>query len=124
MKTNVLKAESALAALVGVGVFVQVYLIAAFTFGADTLDAHKHVGNAVVVLIVLTALHGFVARWGNWKAIAPSAALLVAGIALVGLAEGDTWVGGLHGLLALVVLVLAGIIHVRAMRAAKAATAG
>lgn len=124
MKTNVLKAESALAALVGVGVFVQVYLIAAYTFGADSLDAHTHVGNAVLVLVVLTAIHGFIARWGDWKGIAPSAALLVVGVAQVGLAGGDTWVGGLHGLLALVVLVLAAIIHVRAMRAAKAAAAG
>ena len=34
----------------------------------------------------------------------------------VGFADGDDWVGGFHGLLALVVLILAAIITHRAMR--------
>ncbi len=122
MKTNVLKAQSVLAALVALGVFVQVYLIAGVTFGVDALDAHKHIGNTVLVLIVLTAAHGIYAFRGDLKAMAPSIAFLVVGVAQVGLAHADKWVGALHGLLALVVLLLAGLIHVRAMRAVKAAS--
>ena len=53
-----------LAALVAVGVFVQVYLIASYFFGAgqDALDAHKNLGgivHIVEVLVFLTAIGGY-----------------------------------------------------------------
>jgi hypothetical protein len=107
-----------LAALVVVGVFVQVYLIAAYIFGAgtDALDAHKSVGNAVHGVEVLTFVAALVAFWKRWGEVAWSFALGVIGTVQLGFADGDEWVGGFHGLLALVVLILAAIVTHRAMR--------
>jgi len=62
MRTRALWAQSALAALVGIGVVVQVYLIAAYIFGADALDAHQAVGNVVLALEVLAVGTGLTAR--------------------------------------------------------------
>lgn len=107
-----------LAALVVVGVFVQVYLIASYIFGAgtDALDAHKGVGNAVNGVEILVFLSAIGAYWRRWGEIAVSLALAVIGVVQVGFAEGDEWVGGLHGFFALVVFILAAVVTHRAMR--------
>jgi hypothetical protein len=109
-----LRIQLGLAGLVVLGVFVQVYLIASYIFGADTLDAHKSIGlgvHAVEVLVLIAAL------------FAKNERLLSLGLAVIGtiqiaLSDADEYVGGLHGLFALFVLVLAGMV----IRRSKAVT--
>jgi hypothetical protein len=107
-----------LAILVVVGVFVQVYLIASYSFGAgtDALDAHKDVGELVHLAEVLVFLAAIGAYWRRWGEIGLSFALGAIGTIQLGFADGDEWVGGLHGVFALVVMILAAIITHRAMR--------
>jgi hypothetical protein len=112
-------ANLVLAVLVAVGVFVQVYLIASYFFGAgqDALDAHKDLGgivHIVEVLVFLTAIGGY---WRKWGEIGLSFALAVIGTIQLSFADGDDWVGGLHGVFALLVLILAAVIAHRTMRA-------
>lgn len=115
-------ANLVLAVLVAVGVFVQVYLIATYVFSGlhdtDALDAHKNLGgivHIVEVLVFLTAIGGYWRRWGE---IGLSFALAAIGTIQLSLASGDeNWVGGLHGVFALLVLLLAGAIAHRTMRA-------
>jgi hypothetical protein len=107
-----------LAVLVVIGVFVQVYLIASYIFGAgtDALDAHKNIGGIVHLAEVLVFISALFAYWGRWGEIALSFSLGVVGTIQLSFASGDKWVGGFHGLLALFILVLAAIISRRTMR--------
>jgi hypothetical protein len=101
------------AALVAVGVLLQAFSIAAYMrgAGADALDMHKTVGfltHSVEIVVGLAALVGY---WGLWRRVGLAILLPVIGTAQL-VAVGDTgrsggWVNGLHGLLALVVLLLA-----------------
>ena len=106
------------AALVVVGVFLQVYFIASYIFGAgeDALDAHKNLGGFVHLVEVLTFLLSLGGFWRRWVDVGWAFALGAIGTIQLGFADGDDWVGGLHGLLALVVLVLAAVVTHRAMR--------
>ena len=106
------------ASLVVVGVFLQVYFIASYIFGAgeDALDAHKNLGGIVHLLEVLALLAAIGAYWKAWKGLILPAALAVIGTVQLGFADGDEWVGGLHGLLALVVLILAHAVVMRCVR--------
>ena len=112
-------ANLVLAVLVSVGVFVQVYLIASYFFGAgqDALDAHKNLGGIVHIVEVLVFLAAIGGYWRKWGEIGLSFTLAVIGTIQLGLADGDDWVGGLHGVFALLVLLLAGAITHRTMRA-------
>lgn len=107
-----------LAALVVVGILVQVYLITSWARGAgqDALDAHKHLGNVVHALEVLTFIAALVAFWKRWSEVAWSFALALVGTIQIGFATSHRWVGGFHGFFALVVFVLAAIVTHRAMR--------
>ena len=98
-----------LAAAVVVAVFVQVYLIGAFVFGAgqSALDAHKSVGFTAHGLECVVLIAALVA-WLPRTDLLLSAVLAVVGTVQVTLAGGHGWVGGLHPLLALVVLITAG----------------
>ena len=100
-----------LAALVVLGVWLQVYFIASFFFGARgcarrstrTWAAITHI---VEVLVFLAALGAW---WRNWGRIGHAFALGVIGTIQIwrstdGRRRGC---GGLHGLLALVILVMA-----------------
>lgn len=107
MRRNALWIVLVLAALVVIGVFVQVYLIASYFFGADALDAHQDVGGIVHLVEVLVFIAGAVAWWGNWRKVGMAFALPVIGTIQLAFSDGDEWVGGLHGLLALFVLGLA-----------------
>jgi len=98
----------ALALAIVVAVFVQVYLIGAYIFGAGpgALDAHRTVGftaHGFEVLVFITALVAWLPR----RSLALSALLAVIGTVQIALAGGHRWVGGLHPLFALVVLALA-----------------
>lgn len=107
-----------LASLVVIGVFLQVYFIASYIFGAgsDALDAHKNLGGIVHVFEVLAFIAAIVAYWKLWPKILPAFLLALIGTVQLGFAGGDEWVGGIHGVLALVVLILA---HAVVMRSAR-----
>jgi asparagine N-glycosylation enzyme membrane subunit Stt3 len=109
-----------LSTLVVVGVFVQVYLIGAYIFGAgtDALDAHKDLGGVVHIIEVLAFLAALPAYWGRWWDVGWAFALAAVGTAQLGFAEGEEWVGGLHAFFALLVLVIAAVVSHRAVRAA------
>jgi hypothetical protein len=101
------------ASVVVVGVFAQAFSIAAYTRGAgeDALDLHTSIGflvHSVEIVVFLLALGAY---WGAWRMVGLAAALPVIGtlqLALIGdTDERGSWVNGLHGLFALVVLLLA-----------------
>ena len=98
----------ALAVIIALGVFVQVYLIGAYIFGAgtDALDAHTDLGFTVHGLEVLILLIALVA-WLPGADIGLSLLMALFGTAQIALASADSWTGGLHPLGALLVLLLA-----------------
>jgi hypothetical protein len=102
--------------LVVLAVLWQAFSIAAFVRGAGdgALDAHGtgslfvHIGQ---LLIVIGAL---VAYWGNWTQVGLAVGFLILSVAQLGFL-GDTeeqgdWINGLHGFLALIVLI-AGLLY-------------
>ncbi len=111
------------------GVLLQSFTIAAYASGAgsDALDAHGggslvvHIGQLAVVIGVL------VAYWGNWPMIGGAAAFLVLAIAQLGFIkpedEPGDWVNGLHGLLALVILICGMLYAQKAWRALRPTSA-
>src|SRR5262249_12319963 len=107
----------ALSSAVVLGVFLQVYLIGSYIFGAGqwALDAHKSAGWSVHGLEMLVFLAALVA-WLPWVDLILSLLLAVIGTAQVALASEHRWVGGLHPLLALVVVGLAAALALRAIR--------
>jgi anti-sigma factor RsiW len=108
MQRPLLWAQLVLAAAVAAGVWLQVYFIAAFSFGAaDALELHKGVGSAMHGLEALVFLAALGAWWRNWGKIGHAFGLLVVGTIQISLTSRETWVGGLHGLLALAILVMA-----------------
>jgi hypothetical protein len=104
-----------LAALVVLGVLLQVYLIASYLFGADTLQTHKDVGGIVHGLEVLTLVAALFAKQERILALT----LAVVGTIQLVLADGHKYVGGLHGLFATFVLLLAAAILWRGRVAAR-----
>ena len=106
------------ASAVVLAVFVQVYLIGAYIFGAGegALDAHKAVGwtaNELEGVVLISALVAWLPR----RDILLSLGLAVIGTVQVSFAEAHMWVGGLHPLFALVVFVTAGVIVRRRLAA-------
>jgi peptidoglycan/LPS O-acetylase OafA/YrhL len=97
-----------LAALVVLGVWLQVYFIASYFFGAaDALDVHKTIGEIMRGVEVLVFLAALGAWWRNWGKIGHAFGLAAVGTIQIALSGGDDWVGGFHGLLALAILVMA-----------------
>jgi uncharacterized membrane protein YhaH (DUF805 family) len=111
-----------LALAIILGVFLQVYLIGSYLFGAGqgALDAHMSVGWTVHGLEVLVLLAALVA-WLPWRDLGLSALLAVIGTVQVSLASEQRWIGGLHPLLALVVLGLATTLALRGFRRGRRA---
>jgi hypothetical protein len=104
-------AHLALALLIGAGVFVQVYLIGAYIFGAGAvaLDAHRTVGFTVhgfEVLILVAALVAWLPR----ADVVLSLLMAVGGTVQLALSGAEKWTGALHPLGALFILVLAAAI--------------
>jgi hypothetical protein len=101
------------AAAVALGVLLQAFSIAAYVRGAGAaaLDMHQAVGfatHSVEIVVFVAALVGY---WGIWRRIGLAFLLPVLGTIQL-LTVGDTdesggWINGLHGLLALLVLLLA-----------------
>src|ERR687887_202892 len=107
----------ALALAIVLGVFVQVYLIGSYIFGAGqgALDAHRTMGFALQgpeLFVLLTALIAWLPRVD----LLLSLLVAIVGFVQAGLASAHQWVGGLHPLLALVVLSLAATLAVRGLR--------
>jgi hypothetical protein len=108
MKRPLLWTQLVLAAAVAVGVWLQVYFIASFFFGAaDALDVHQTIGSIMHLLEALVFLAALGAWWRNWGKIGHAFGLIVVGTIQIGLSGSDNWVGGFHGLLALAILVMA-----------------
>jgi hypothetical protein len=110
-------AHLGLALLVVAGVFVQVYLIGAYIFGAgsEALDAHRTVGFTVhgfEVLILLAALVAWLPR----ADLGLSVLMAVGGTVQLALSGAEKWTGALHPLGALFVLVLAAVLVRRDLR--------
>ena len=107
----------ALALAIGLGVFLQVYLIGAYIFGAgsDALDAHTDVGFTVHGLEVLLFLVALVA-WLPRADAGLSLLMALLGTTQIALADAHGWTGGLHPLGALLVLVLAAAIVRRSLQ--------
>ena len=97
--------------LVVLGVLWQAFTIAAYVRGAGdgALDAHGagstvvHIGQLAIVIGALLAY------WGNWTQVLLAVGFLVLSVAQLGFLgdtdkEGD-WINGLHGFLALIVLI-------------------
>ena len=123
MKRGFLWLQFLAATLVVVGVFLQAFSITAYVRGAgdSALDMHSAVGGATQLLEFVVLLAALVAWWKQWPEVALALSLPVVGIVQLSLvgdsAESGGWVNGLHGLFALVVLVLAAVIVHRAMKA-------
>ena len=105
------------ASAIVLGVFLQVYLIGAYIFGAGqgALDAHRTAGFALQgpeLFVLLTAL---IARLPRIDRLL-SFLIAVVGFVQAGLASAHQWVGGLHPLLALVLLSLAATLALRGLR--------
>jgi len=115
MKRAFLWVSLVLSSIVVIGVVVQLYLIAAWIFGAGkgALDAHKLVGGAIVhPAEILVFLVSFGAWWKGWSKIAVSFSLALLGTLQVAFAGSVTnpsngYLHGLHGGLALFVAALA-----------------
>ena len=107
----------ALSVAIVLGVFVQVYLIGAYIFGAGpgVLNVHKAAGFTVHGFEVLVFVAALVA-WLPWRDLGLSLLLAVIGTVQVALASAHRFVGALHPLLALVVLTLAATLAKSAMR--------
>jgi hypothetical protein len=123
MKRVLLWVNLVAACVVVVGVFLQAYFITAYVSGEDSaLDWHGFLGFAVIhiaeLVVFLTALGAFWKRWG-W--IGFNFLLIALGTVQIVLAPPEEdpasgWVHGFHGLLALVVLVLAAVIAHRDLK--------
>lgn len=110
-----------LAVLIVLAVFAQVYLIGAYIFGAGegALEAHASVGwstHTAEVVLFLMALMAWLPRTD----LILSFALVAIGTVQVILAGSVEWVGGLHPLFALVVLITAAALAHRGLRRRRA----
>jgi hypothetical protein len=113
------------AAGVLVVIAVQVYLISKFIFGdAHALSTHKSLGDLappVEFLVFLTAAVGY---WRNWRRIGVAALLLLTGFFQISFAQNmgnSPSTHALHGMLAIVVVVIAGQIARDGWRSAMGA---
>ena len=101
------------ACIVAAGVLLQSFSIAAYVRGAGSSARDLHVTGGFVThnVEIVLFLIAVVAFWGAWRVVGFALLLPIIGTAQV-LLIGDTdeqggWLNGLHGLLALVVLVMA-----------------
>lgn len=120
-------AFTAIAALLLLGVFVQVFLAGAGVFGIDStsvenatsFDAHRTVGNVLGIVAVALFVASLIARVSTGTVVT---ALVVAVLtelaqhALADLGTGDKWLGGLHALDGMAILVLTAWLLVTAAR--------
>ncbi len=98
------------AVVVVLGVLFQAFSIAAYARGAGdgALDAHGGMSLVVHIGQLLVVIGAIGAFWRNWPAVGLAVLFLVVSLGqLFALGDNETpggWVNGLHGLLALVLL--------------------
>jgi hypothetical protein len=100
-------AQRALAALTMALIATQFFLAGAGAFGATSFDAHKAVGSALVLVVLLALGVSALAR----RHIAHAAILVgvtILQLVLGTLGEDTPWIGAFHGLNALVVMGVGG----------------
>jgi hypothetical protein len=123
-----------LAALLVLGVFVQLFLAGSGVFGIDgrelddasSLDAHRavaHILGAIALLMLITALIARTSKFSIWASLALFVLVEFAQSALAAGGDDHDWVGGLHALNGGFILVLAIVVHLRS-RAALSGSAG
>lgn len=110
------------AAVVAAGVLWQAFMIVAYVRGAgpEARDLHVSGAYAVHTLEFVVALAAAVAFWDDWRRVGFAVLLPIYGTFQV-FAIGDTdrpggWADGLHGLLALIVLLQAAMLAVDGAR--------
>jgi hypothetical protein len=128
MRRTFLWINVVLASIIVLGVFLQAWFIATYIIGNEesALDAHGFLGGLVIhgseLLVFLTAFGAWPRAW-RW--IGFTFLLFVVGTVQIFLLPSDSddpvssgaaWVHGLHGLFALVVLVMAAVIARRGLR--------
>lgn len=95
--------------------FLQVYLAAGQLFGTSSLDEHEDTGWIVhnfEVAVFVTALVAWLPRADiGWSVL-----LVVVGTVQIQLSDADRWVGAMHGVGALLVLIVASIVVHRDLR--------
>ncbi len=109
-------------AIVVVGVLIQAFTIAAYVRGAGegALDAHGGFSLLVHIGQLLIVIGAIWAWWGNWNMVGLAVAFLVLAFAQLAFL-GDTdeqggWINGLHGFLALIILLSGAWYFTRARR--------
>jgi len=109
-------------AIVVVGVLIQAFTIAAYVRGAGegALDAHGGFSLLVHIGELLIVIGAIWAWWGNWNLVGLAVAFLVLAFAQLAFL-GDTdeqggWINGLHGFLALIILLSGAWYFTRARR--------
>ena len=109
-------------AIVVVGVLIQAFTIAAYVRGAGegALDAHGGFSLLVHVGELLIVIGAIWAWWGKWNMVGLAVAFLVLAFAQLAFL-GDTeeqggWINGLHGFLALIILLAGAWYFTRARR--------
>ena len=120
----VARAQQGLARLVLAGLVLEVYLVGAALFGVSTFEAHRALGGALAVAILLLLVLTLVARSGRrvLGLAALLAALAVVQVLLPSLRTGLPWVAALHAVGALALLGVTAAIA-RAPGAARAGRA-
>lgn len=95
--------------------FLQVYLASGQLFGTDSLDEHQDTGFIVhnfEIAVFVTALVAWLPRADiGWSVL-----LAVVGTVQILLSDADRWVGAIHGVGALLVLLVASIVVHRDLR--------
>jgi hypothetical protein len=100
-------AQRALAALTMALIATQFFLAGAGAFGATSFDAHKAVGSALVIVVLLAlGVAAPARRHVGHAAILVGVTLLQ--LVLGTLGEDTPWIGAFHGLNAIVVMAVAG----------------
>jgi len=109
-------------AIVVAGVLIQAFTIAAYVRGAGegALDAHGGFSLLVHVGELLIVIGAIWAWWGKWNMVGLTVAFLVLAFAQLAFL-GDTeeqggWINGLHGFLALIILLAGAWYFTRARR--------
>lgn len=109
-------AQRAIAALTMALIATQFFLAGAAAFGATSFDAHKAVGSALVLVVVLALVVAALARRHTVHA-AILLGVTVLQLVLGSLGADEPWIGAFHGLNALVVMGVAGTLARKAFAA-------
>ena len=109
-------------AITVIGVLIQAFTIAAYVRGAGegALDAHGGLSIIAHIGQLLIVIGGIWACWGKWGWVGAAVAFLVLCVAQLAFL-GDTeepggWINGLHGFLALVILLIGAWVFDRSRR--------